>query len=174
MGEDRFSGPGLHSQTPDSDHGFSLASLLMFVTLISVVLGLSTIAPGAGIPLGILLFIAWARTAAVSRQTAKTGQPLTPSQKIVAYFSTLGFIVLLLLLVTLAIVIGFAAICFGLFTATSAVDKGTTSAIGAFIFIVVGALAALGLLHLANKWNDNQFRRAVDRSKDPQNKRKHP
>ena len=48
--------------------GFSLASLMMFVTLVSVVLGVSTIAPGIGIPLGLIVLVVWLRTAAVARR----------------------------------------------------------------------------------------------------------
>jgi len=174
MGEDRFSGPGLHALTPDPAHGFSLASLMMFVTLISVVLGLSTIAPGAGIPLGILLFIAWARTATTLRLRASTGAPLTTSQKIFAYFTSLGFIVGLLLLVALAIVIGLGSICFGLITVAEALEKKSISLYGGIAILVVGVVAALGLLHLANRLNDDQFSRAIDRSKETPNNRKHP
>jgi len=174
MGEGRFSGPGLHAPPSDPAHGFSLASLMMFVTLISVVLGLSTIAPGAGIPLGILFFIAWARTASTIRYRASTAAPLTTSQKILAYFSSLGFIVGLLMLVALAIVIGLGSICFGLITVAEALEKKSISLYGGIAILVVGVVAALGLMHLANRLNDDQFSRAIDRSKETPNNRKHP
>jgi hypothetical protein len=174
MGEDGISGPGLHAQSQDPSHGFSLASLMMFVTLISVVLGLSTIAPGAGIPLGILLFIAWARTATTLRARASSAAPLTTVQKILAFFSSLGFIVGVLMLVALAIVIGLGSICFGLITVAEALEKKSISLYGGIAILVVGVAAALGLLHLANRLNDDQFSRAVDRSKETPNNRKHP
>ena len=50
---------------PERVGSYSLASLLMFITLVSVVLGVSTIALGIGIPLGVVLLVVWLRTAAV-------------------------------------------------------------------------------------------------------------
>jgi hypothetical protein len=151
--------------------GFSFASsLLLFVTLLSVVLGLSTIAPGIGIPLGVLLLIAWGRTASVSRRRAETGKSFTSSEKIQAYISSLGFIVLMLVLVTICICIAFGSVCLGFVTLAGALDGSPTSRVGAIIACIVGTYAAFGLLHIANKWNDDQFWRAAGRSKATPNK----
>src|SRR5207249_2609398 len=109
----------------------SLASLLMFVTLLSVILGLSTIAPGIGIPLGVLLLVAWGRTASVSRRRAEAGKSFTPLEKVLAYFSSLGFVIALLVLVTIAIYVAFVSVCFGFITLADALEGSSTSRIGA-------------------------------------------
>src|SRR4051812_12132561 len=68
-GETKAANTGLAASRPgviaEQLGGFSLASLMMFVTLISVVLGVFTIAPGLGVPLAIVAFITWLRTVSV-------------------------------------------------------------------------------------------------------------
>jgi len=170
IGEERPSGQSRSAPPQLEPRGFSLASLMMFITLVAVIFGLSTIAPGIGIPLGVLLLVAWGRTFSISRQQTKAGTPFSTSEKIAAFFSSVNFIISLLMLVTLALFIGFGSICYGLFAA-SQFEKSSAWVIVAVVVIVVGASAALGLLHLANKWNDNQFWRAAGRPKDKNNDR---
>src|SRR6476620_9023764 len=55
--------------------GFSLASLMMFMTLVCVVLGVTSLWPGIGIPMGVVFFVAWLRTTAATRQRAAHGLP---------------------------------------------------------------------------------------------------
>src|SRR5215212_83546 len=62
--------------------GFSLAALMMFVTLVCVVLGVSSLWPGIGIPLGMVLFVVWLRTTAVTHRRAAHGLPVTSGKKI--------------------------------------------------------------------------------------------
>jgi hypothetical protein len=148
--------------------------MLMFVTLISVILGLISIAPGIGIPAGILLFIAWARTVSTIRHRPPAASPLTFPQKIAAYFSSLGFVIAILLLVLVAIAVAFGAVCYGLFTVADALQKNSISVVGAVGIVIVGVLFAMGLLHLANRWNDEQFSRAAGRDQKPSNDSEHP
>jgi hypothetical protein len=157
------------SRRPAPSGGSSLASLLMFVTLLSVVVGLWTIAPGIGIPLGILLLVAWGRTASVSRRRAAAGRSFTSLEKIQAYFSSLGFVVLLLGLVTIGICVAFGSVCFGFVTLAGALDRDSISLVAAILICIAGIYAAFGLFHLANRWNDDQFRRAAGETKDTTN-----
>jgi hypothetical protein len=85
---------------------------MMFVTLVCVVLGVSTIAPGVGIPLAVLFFAAWFRTAAVARQRAARGLELNQAQRIQVFFASFGVTLTLISLVALAGFCTFWAACF--------------------------------------------------------------
>jgi len=97
-------------------HGFSLASLMMFVTLASVVLGVSTIAPGIGIPLGIIALLAWGRTATVIRLRKRRHQETTIGEKAGLFAASLGVVVT----AGVATAIAFFATCFAGFWAGAA------------------------------------------------------
>src|SRR5215203_1674278 len=74
---DQFrSGANIKSTSAAAAGGFSLASLMMFVTLLCVVLGVFTIAPGLGVPLAVVAFITWLRTVSVVKSRAESGAPL--------------------------------------------------------------------------------------------------
>jgi hypothetical protein len=105
-GEDRFSGPGLAAPTPELAQNFSLASLMMFVTLFAVMLGTITIAPGVGIPLAIVAFFAWLNTVAAVRRRAAKGLELTATDKILLF--TRKFVSIVTLLSLLAVASGAA------------------------------------------------------------------
>src|SRR3954471_15674450 len=70
--------------------GFSLASLMMLMTLVCVVLGVSSLWPGIGIPLGVVLFVVWLRTAAVTRRRAAHGLAVTSGKKIQLFLESFG------------------------------------------------------------------------------------
>src|SRR4051794_11345500 len=66
---------------PLSTGNYSLASLMMFMTLVAVVLGVATQWPGLGIPLGIVSLILWSRTVGIVRDRARQGVEVSPLQK---------------------------------------------------------------------------------------------
>jgi len=105
-GEDRFSGPSPFALPAESAQGFSLASLMMFVTLVAVMLGTITIAPGLGIPLAIVAFFAWLNTVAAVRRRAAKGLELTATDK--ALLFTRKFVSIVTLLSLLAVASGAA------------------------------------------------------------------
>lgn len=144
---------------------------MMFVTLLSVVFGLSTIAPGIGIPLGVLLLVAWGRTVSVSRRREALGNPLTWSQHIQTYLSSFGFVVALLLMVTVGVCVAAGSVCFGIFSAAGAIGGSPTYQIGSILVCVVGLFAAIGTIRLAAKWNDYQWRRTTVQGQDMSNGR---
>jgi hypothetical protein len=92
---------------------FSLASLMMFVTLASVVLGVSTIAPGVGIPLGILALLATVRTAVLVRRQMRLGHQPNAGERAILFAASLGVVIL----AGIAAAIAFSALCFGGFFA---------------------------------------------------------
>ena len=100
---------------------YSLASLLMFITLVSVVLGVSTIALGIGIPLGVVLLVAWLRTAAVLHHRPIHGRTTSPVEKLQLFVESFGFTLALIALTGIvagaAVVAGFFA-CMGTWAVT--------------------------------------------------------
>jgi hypothetical protein len=92
--------------------GYSLASLMMFVTLLCVVLGVTTIAPGIGIPFGIIMLVAWLRTAAVARRRAAHGVAVTRLERLQLFVSSLATTITLLALTCVAGCAALVAACF--------------------------------------------------------------
>jgi hypothetical protein len=70
--------------------GFSLASLMIFVTLVCVVLGVSSLWPGIGIPLGVVLFVVWLRTTLITRHRAAHGLTFTTAEKVQLFIESFG------------------------------------------------------------------------------------
>jgi hypothetical protein len=120
--------------------GFSLATMMMLVTLIFVVIGVFTIAPGIGIPLSVVLLVVWIRTAAVARHRLERGAAVTRGEKIQLFFQSLGIAIGL---IALTFVAGFAA----LFAACFAIcaSPGNSGAGGAIIGVFVVPLLFLVL-----------------------------
>ena len=58
---------------PERVGSYSLASLMMFMTLVCIVLGVSTLWPGVGLPLGAIVLVVWVRTSAVTRRRLERG-----------------------------------------------------------------------------------------------------
>lgn len=147
-GDSRDAQSVLKSQPADSmlqEHtasGFSLASLMMFVTLLCVVLGVSTIAPGIGIPLGIVLLVVWLRTAAVARRRMARGLTVTRSEKLHLFLESIATTLGLLAVICLAGCAAFFAACFACVMAWT----GSEAVVGeqaayAFAWIVFGVVA---------------------------------
>ena len=98
----------LPPRVADAGHegGFSLASLLMFVTLVSVVLGVSSIAPGVGMPLAVIALITWARTVSVVRWRGSIG----------------GMVASAILVVAMAVIVGVPVVVVGWRTADRLIE----------------------------------------------------
>jgi hypothetical protein len=136
-----------YGEVATSTAGFSLASLMMFITLLCVVLGVSTIAPGVGVPLGLILLVVWARTVNVVQQRQKRGLPMTRLEKLQFFISTAGFALATLVLVGVA---GGAALFTVCLTLCATMETGDQSimilyAIGTAIITVV-AIVGIRLL----------------------------
>src|SRR5262245_9025994 len=95
----RIRGDALPRTPVASSGGFSLASLMMFMTLTCVVIGLFTIAPGAGFVLGTILVVVWIRTFIVVGQRTEFGLPTTSGEKLRFFFSRLGTTIATLILI---------------------------------------------------------------------------
>ena len=143
-GEGRFSGPGTPGQTALSEPagGFSLASLMMFVTLAAVVMGVSSIAPGVGIPLGIVLLVVWLRTTLVAKHRRAHGQVVTREEKLHLFLASFGATLAMLTVTCIAGCGAFIAACFAC--------MGTWAALGGdTIGVELIAWTVFGLVALA-------------------------
>src|SRR3954452_3052340 len=96
--------------------GFSLSSLLMFVTLVCVVFGVFSIAPGLGIPLGVIALIAWARTVSILR-AEKDGTD--GASMVLVFLRSVGFAITVLVMVAVGTFAAFFIICLGALGAMS-------------------------------------------------------
>ena len=91
---------------------FSLASLMMFVTLACVVLGVLTLWPGVGIPLGIILLVVWSRTVAVAWHRQQRGLEVTQPEKVQLFLASFGAALALIAVTCVAGCAAFVAACF--------------------------------------------------------------
>ena len=153
---------------------YSLASLMMFVTLVAIILGISTISFGVGIPLGVMLLVAWWRTAAVSRRRATIGKSLTRSEQAHMYLSSFGLAIALLVMVAVGVGVALFSICFGFITVAGGMGGGPNDLVGQFVVCVVSFLAALGLILLAVKWDRYRWRRDAGENEEARRNREVP
>jgi hypothetical protein len=123
--------------------GFSLASLMMLVTLVCVLLGVFTIAPGLGVPLAIVAFVTWLRTVSVVKWRATTGRPLTSGEVIFVFVRSVAFTLLILMLVGVSAVAAFAAFCFGIMNASGAADSELTGLMVVSVIVLIAAVFGL-------------------------------
>jgi hypothetical protein len=135
--------------------GFSLASLMMLVTLVCVVLGVFTIAPGIGVPLAIVAAITWLRTVSVVKSRASTGSPLSSADIILVFLRSIALTFVILILVGVAAVAAFAAVCFGTLSA-SGPDSELTGLL--IVSVVVLVAAVLGIV-AASRASKSRWRR---------------
>ncbi len=75
--------PAPPSETPPN---YSMSSLMMFVTLLCVVLGVLTIARGLGVIVAFIAFIAWLRTAVNVQRRSANNEILTTGDKVLMFF----------------------------------------------------------------------------------------
>jgi hypothetical protein len=147
--------PARESALTQPGGGFSLASLMMFVTLVCVVLGVFTIAPGLGVPLSVVAFVTWLRTVSVVKWRASTGTSLSSAEIILIFVRSVAFTLLILVLVGVAAVAAFAAACFGVINAAEPGPEIT----GLLVVSVVVLVAAIFGLIAASRSERRRWRR---------------
>jgi hypothetical protein len=140
----------------ESASGFSLASLMMFITLLCVVLGASTIAPGIGIPLGFFLLPIWIRTAAAARKRQLRGLPMTRPEKIHYFLSTAGFAFGTLALVTVAGTSALFGVCFTICAMGPSPDQSSfiLYAFVAALLTVAAVSILVMLIRYRRRWSE--------------------
>jgi hypothetical protein len=75
---------------PPPPRGFSLATFMLFVTMVSIVLGMLLTAPALGVPLAFFAIAAWGRTSAINRQRwLLARRPFSAAHHVVLYCESL-------------------------------------------------------------------------------------
>jgi hypothetical protein len=129
--------PAAERKTVASTDSLSLASWLIFLTLSCVVIGLFAIAPGLGLPLGVVALIGWVATA----DTLRLRRHGNHSAK--GFIATLA----LVLVAGVASMIAFLATCIASFAVGISLDRSSPEryggmAIGAAIGLSAGVSLA--------------------------------
>jgi hypothetical protein len=140
---------------PELAGSFSLSSLMLFVTLAAVLLGVITITRGLGVPLAVVAFVVWVRTATTVEQLRQRGKAVTVGQKIRMFLASFGMAVVTLLLVAVA---GCAALCSACFAMFATGEKDMWPwAIGLGVLAVAAAFAAIKRLAYGRRRHERQL-----------------
>lgn len=103
----------------DVEGGLSTSSLVMFVTLAVVVVGVFTIAPGIAIPLSIIAFIAWGRTASKTNWYAPADAKPPSHVVVLTFIRSVLMLIFVICLVAVAAFALFFAMCLVAFSNAS-------------------------------------------------------
>jgi hypothetical protein len=136
--ENPYASPGLPADW-HLNRTFSLSTMFLWTTLLAVVMGVATFAPGLAIALAVISFPAALRTiGTVARRTQLRGVSLSVPEKIEAFVASLG--------VVLAIAVGagiaFMAVCLPVGMAAAAANVG--GEFGFFVPAVIAGTMAAG------------------------------
>jgi hypothetical protein len=123
---------------------YSLSTLFLWMTLISVVLGVWKMAPGLGIVLGVLSFPAALHTMGLAAyRKRRTGDSMSVADKIGAFAASFAFFVLVAIAVIIAAIGALFAIC--LAGSNHPVSDGRA----ALVWFAGGAAILSGIVFLA-------------------------
>jgi hypothetical protein len=139
---------------------FSLASLMMFVALTAVVLGVSTIALGIGIPLGVVLLVVWLRTAAVLRYRHGHGRSTSQVKKLHLFLESFG---VTLALIAVTCVVAIAALDAGFFVCLGTVGEIKDGSERTYIAMAVWCGVVLAIAIPAFWWIGKWIARVIRR-----------
>jgi hypothetical protein len=156
-----------HREAAESTAGFSLASLMLFITLLCVVLGVSTIAPGVGVPLGVILLVVWVRTVNVSQQRRGHGKPMTRLEKVHFFLSAAGFAFATLVLVAVAGGAALFTVCLTLCATMEPSNDQSTMILYAIGTAIVTVVAIIGIGILRNSQQRLQNAAAIGDTSEP-------
>ncbi len=166
-----FQQPGFGSSPPLPDdyqrteigqgtvRSFSIASLLIVITVIGVLLGITVQAPGLGILLALLAVPPWIRTALVIRRQRAMGIQPTTSDRVALFMGSMFVTWVVLFSLVAACCVTFFFACLGAFAITS--GGGNESFIWIFIWSCILAVAGT-LLFLFSFWIRARWRRHTD------------
>jgi hypothetical protein len=127
---------------------FQLNSLLLVIALIAVCMGVIHEAPGLGVPLAILSFIALGRTVLLSTTRRDPRAPSSIGDKLAVFFATIGVAILVFVCVGIALFAALWAMCAVGNAGFVGTSDGATKAVGA---LVIAIAAIVGLIYLARR-----------------------
>jgi hypothetical protein len=145
--------------------GFSLASLMLFITLAAVVMGVSSLASGIGIPMGIVLLVVWLRTTAVVKFRVAHGKTVTRAENFHLFLASFGATLGLLAVTCIAGCAAFVAACFACVGTWSLLGAdrvtGAEMVVAWLVFAIVISVIAIPVLVWIAKFIRRRWRRDV-------------
>ena len=142
-------------------HGFSLASLLLFMTLISIVAGVFSIWPGIGVVLAIVVFIPFMRTAVLVKARSARGRATSWTDRFALAGLSAAVVLAMTVVTGVASVVAFFVACWVAFAASGlAGTAGEQFALPIFFGGLI--LSAIGLIFGLFRWARYRWRRDID------------
>jgi hypothetical protein len=120
---------------------FSLASLMLVVTLAAVLFGVIAMRPGIGIALAVLSLPALVRTVGIQVRRREAGAPLAPLDRAMAFLASLAVATV----IAVAAGASFVAICFPVGLAAFGTDSAPLAVVGWILGIVAGLVVGFFL-----------------------------
>ena len=121
---------------------YSLGSLLLFITLIAVTLGLMGVSPGIGIVFGVLATPALIRTAVAASRARAAGEGLNGYEKAWIFLASAGIV----LCTGLAAGVAFYGICWAGFVVVESVGGLEAGLSAGIILGIIGGILVLALM----------------------------
>jgi hypothetical protein len=146
--------PGVSPFVPDweqkrraSASQFSLESLMLVITLISVCLGMIVAAPGIGLLVVIVAVPALVRTLVVGRYRKEAASPLNLGEKVMAFLASTGIIIGIMLAGLIAYWVACIGTCFAVLgVAQTATEQSSAEFWAVSVSIVTGAIVAIAVV----------------------------
>ncbi len=140
---------------------FSIASLLIVITVISVLLGIAARAPGLAILLALLAIPPWVRTALVIRRQRAMGVQPTVSDRIALFMGSVFVTWVIVSTLVVSCCLTFCTVCIGLFM-TSGGGSNQSFVLACAVAIVLTLAVAGFVLYLFRFWIRARWRRHTD------------
>lgn len=156
---------GSPTGVPDVTAGsasFSLATLMIVVTMIAILMALFVAAPGLAILVAFCLLPPAIRTLLISNKRKSLGRVDSPLAKTGLFLSSLGVTILILVVLQVACVIAFFGSCFAIF-ALSATPSSIPIGSSMWIAATFTIAAFIFLVWRFSKWIRSRWQRDLDR-----------
>jgi len=152
----RLPPPGSFATVEPERFSFSLATMLLMITLASVGMGLLVALPGLGVLACIVMVPVLVRTVRVVRKREARGKEVSSSEKISLFVGS--FVVS----TVLAIVVGVAAFCSFCGVCLTLVSSSDPKALPIALGVCGLGIGAIFLAFRISKWNRQRFQQEIE------------
>lgn len=126
---------------------FSLESLMLAITLISVCLGMLVAVPGLGVLVCIIAVPAFVRTLIVGRLSKDVAVPLSLSEKVLAFFASSGIVLGILLAGMSAFAVACVGTCFAVLgVAQTTMTPGNAEGLAMHSALLAASVVSIGVI----------------------------
>ncbi len=145
---------------PSQNFSFSLATLMLLMTLASIGLGLTTIYPHLGVLVCVLLVPALVRTSQIVRRRKATGVPVSNAEKTGLFLASFSAATVLLIVIIAVVFIGIWAIFLLVLIANQTNSGRGILSFGQEGFLMMAAIVLAGVISI---WIYCRYRRDTNR-----------